>query len=54
MLASERFVGESELREWLTWFATRHGPGNITVDWTPSLRADGRLAAAVRDCVGTS
>ena len=54
LLESRHFLGEAALQVWLAGIATRFGPSNITVDWTPTLTADVRLAAAVRQCVEPS
>jgi hypothetical protein len=54
LLESRHFVGEAALQTWLAGVAARFGPSSITVDWTPALTADIRLAAAVRECVGPS
>jgi hypothetical protein len=54
LLESRHFLGTAALQVWLAGIATRYGQGNITVDWTATLRADDRLAAAVRQTVEAS
>jgi hypothetical protein len=51
LLESRHFVGEGALKVWLAGIGARYGRTNITVDWTPSLTSDDRLAAAVREGV---
>ena len=54
LLESKHFLGLGALQVWLSGIATRYGRSHITVDWTAALRADERLADAVRQCVEAS
>ena len=51
LLESKRFRGEAALKVWLAGIVIKYGLSNITVDWTDSLKADVRLASAVKQLV---
>jgi hypothetical protein len=51
LLESKHFRGEAALKVWLAGITTKYGPSNITVDWSDSLKADVRLASAVKELV---
>jgi hypothetical protein len=51
LLDAQTFVSPADLRAWLKGTTARYGPGNISVRWSPRLRAAPPVAGVVAACL---